>query len=98
MGCSTSTSTTSTRSPPTSAQPPQGDGPEELVPLDPLTPARQRPLPRLPRGGLPDRVVAGSGTLPRPARVPLRPGAGNRRGRGTASLARPGGANLAPLA
>ena len=33
---------------------------QELVPLAPLAPARQRPLPRLRRGRLPARVVAGA--------------------------------------
>ena len=59
-----------------SARPPPVDGPQELVPVDPLAPARQRPLPRLPRGRLPDRVLARPRAPPRAARVSLRPGAG----------------------
>ena len=42
--------------------------------------------------------MARAGAVPRPARVPLRPGARDRRGRGALALARPGGAAAARLA
>ena len=96
-------------SPPSSAAagPPRGplvrDGRPRLdaaplvVPLARLAPARQPRLPRLRRGRLPARVAAGARGPRRPARVHLRPGAGDRRGRasagrGAAAPARPSAA------
>ena len=84
-----SSSATRTATASGSARPSPSDRPQELVPLARLAPARQRALPRLPRGRLSARVLAGAGALPRPARVPLRPGARDRRGRGAAAVARP---------
>ena len=55
-------------------------------------------LPTLPRGGLPDRVAPGRARQGRAARVPLRPGAGHRRGRRGRSVAGPGRPDAAPLA
>ena len=62
---------------------------DEALPLARLAPARQPPLPGLRRGRLPPRVAAGRRGPRRPARVPLRPGARRRRGRGGPPVARP---------
>ena len=52
------------------------DGPEELVPVARVAAARPVQMPGVRRGRLSARVVAGARALPRPARAPLRPGAG----------------------
>ena len=50
------------------------------APLDRLAPARQRALPAVPRGGVPDRPAGRVRRPRRPARVPLRARPGPRRG------------------
>ena len=57
-----------------------------------------RALPRVRRGGLPARVAAGARGARRPARVHLRPGARDRRGRGAPAVARPRRPDPPPLA
>ena len=61
-------------------------------------PARQRGLPTLPRGRLPDRPTTRVRRSRRPARLPVRARAGPRRGRDRPALAGAGRAHPPPLA
>src|ERR1043165_1989327 len=74
------------------------DGPEVGVSLARVPSARPRSLSRLRRGRLPARVATGSRAVARPARIPVRPGARDRGGRGAPPLAGPRRPDAAPLA
>src|SRR5439155_4897949 len=69
-----------------------------VVPLARIAGARSSGLPRLRRGGVPARIVARAQRAPRPAGLHVWPGTGNRRRRGTATVARSRGPDASPLA
>src|SRR4051794_5098164 len=74
------------------------DRPQVLLPLADLARARPRPLPRLRRGRLPAGVAGRARSGHAATRVPVRPGAGRRRGRRAAAVARARGPHAPPLA
>src|SRR6185436_20733049 len=66
--------------------------------VDRVAPTPERALSPVSRGGVPDRPSTGVRRPPGPARLPLRPRPGSRRGGDRSAVAGPGGTDAPPLA